>query len=254
MNKHVTHDRGQEPRQGTADARRMRADARRNRDLILRAASDVFVDHGSDAPLEEIAERAGVGIATLYRRFPDRRALQIAVALDVLTRNAHEARQALAEEPDAFRALVRYMHRALELRIAAVIPALMEQIPMEDAEMLQVREAASQPIQEMIARAQAEGTLRPDVAFGDIGLLIVRLSRPLPGPIPRAMNDRLAHRHLDLLIDGLRADQHRFVTPLPGPAISLANLRAMPAMPSEPGDDGEQVSPDDVSGRPSHQE
>lgn len=207
----------------------MRADARRNRDQILLAARDVFAEQGPNAPLDEIAARAGVGIGTLYRRFSDRRALQRAVALDVLRRSGHEARLALAEEPDAFHALVRYMHRALDLRVAVVISTLMEQIPMEEDEMLHTRDASSQPIQDMIAQAQAEGTLRPDVAFGDIGLLIVRLSRPLPAPISREMSDRLAHRHLDLLIDGLRAHPGQSTpgTPLPSPALELADLRAM---------------------------
>jgi AcrR family transcriptional regulator len=55
--------------------RRLRADARRNREHVLAAARDVFVEQGAEAPLDEIARRAGVGIATLYRRFPDRNAL-----------------------------------------------------------------------------------------------------------------------------------------------------------------------------------
>ena len=74
------------------------------------------MEQGSDAPLEEIARRAGVGIATLYRRFPDRQLLQRAVALDVLDRVLRETRVALVEEPDAFGALARYMHRAIDLR------------------------------------------------------------------------------------------------------------------------------------------
>src|SRR2546425_11354594 len=98
---------------------RMRADARRNRHQLLIAARDVFAERGAGAPLEEIARRAGVGIATLYRRFPERESLMRAVVLDALDRVAQEAEHALAEEPDAFEALARYMHRALELRIAA---------------------------------------------------------------------------------------------------------------------------------------
>src|SRR4051794_5620899 len=113
---------------------RMRADARRNRDQVLAAARDVFADQGFGAPLEEVARRAGVGIGTLYRRFLDRPSLLRAVALDVLGRVAEEARRALAEEPDSFQALARYMHRALDLRIGAVMPALVSQLLPEDAE------------------------------------------------------------------------------------------------------------------------
>jgi len=235
------------------EAPHMRADARRNRDQILLAARDVFAEHGSGVPLEEIARQAGVGIGTLYRRFPDRQSLLRAVALDVLTRVAHEARLALDEEPDAFQALTRYMHRALDLRIGVVMPALANQIPLEDAEMLRARDEASQPVQDMIDGAQADGTLRPDVAFGDIGLLIIRLARPLPGPFPRALDDRLAHRHLDLLIAGLQVGHDRSAAPLPGPAMTLADLRAMSVeneptaqehLPGQPTDD--QQHPEDA--------
>jgi hypothetical protein len=149
------------------------------------------------------------------------------VALDVLARVAHEARLALAEEPNAFQALARYMHRALDLRIGVVMPALVNQLPLEDAELLHARDLTSTPVQAMIDRAQADGTLRPDVAFGDISLLITRLARPLPAPFPRALDDRLAHRHLDLLIDGLRAAHSHSAATLPGPAMTLADLRAM---------------------------
>src|SRR5207244_6832248 len=96
----------------------LRADARRNREQLLAAARDVFVEQGADAPLDEIARRAGVGIATLYRRFPDRAALLRAVALDVLARAAHEAGTAEAEEGDPFGALARYMHSELGLGIS----------------------------------------------------------------------------------------------------------------------------------------
>jgi AcrR family transcriptional regulator len=207
---------------------RMRADARRNREQILAAAREIFADQGPDAPLEEIARLAGVGIGTLYRRFLDRPSLLRAVALDVLGRVAEEARLALAEEPDGFQALARYMHRALSLRIGAVMPALISQLAPQDAELIRARDAASAPIQLLIDTAHADGTLRSDVEFADISLLIVRLSRPLPGQLPRALDDRLAHRHLELLIAGLAAANER-AGGLPGPAMTLADLRGVPA-------------------------
>jgi hypothetical protein len=88
------------------------------------------------------------------------------------------------------------------------MPALANQIPSEDTDLLGARDKASKPMQEMVAGAQAEGTLRLDIAFADVGLLFTRLAQPLPGPIPRALNDRLAHRHLDMPLDGLRATDH----------------------------------------------
>ena len=209
-------------------APRLRADARRNRDQLLQAAREVFVEHGPDAPLEEVARRAGVGIATLYRRFPDRQALQRAVALDVLGHVAQEAHLARAEEPDVYEALARYMHRALDLRVGAVMPALIGQLSLEDGELLRARDEAATPVRALIDAAQAAGTLRPDVVFGDIGLLIARLCQPLPGPFPRAMADSLAHRHLALLLDGLRGNGDHPGDALPGPALTLADLQALP--------------------------
>jgi AcrR family transcriptional regulator len=208
--------------------RSLRADARRNRDQLLVAARDVFVEEGPDAPLEDIARRAGVGIATLYRRFPDRPSLMRAVVLDVLGRTAYEARLALAEEPDAFRALIRYMHRAVDLRVAAVIPALLGQLSLDDEETLRARDEASRPLQAIIDAAHSAGSLRPDVTFADIGLLVIRFSRPLPGAFAPDLNDRLAHRHLDLLITGLRETNRADEEVLRGPALTLADLRALP--------------------------
>jgi AcrR family transcriptional regulator len=207
--------------------RPLRADARRNRDQLLVAARDVFVEEGPDAPLDGVARRAGLGIATLYRRFPDRPSLMRAVVLDVLGRTAYEARLALAEEPDAFQALIRYMHRAVELRVAAVIPALLGQVVLDDEETLLARAEASRPLQAIIDAAHSAGMLRPDVTFGDIGLLVIRFSRPLPGGFPRDLNDRLAHRHLDLLVSGLRAVDSADVQVLGGPLLTLQDLRAL---------------------------
>jgi hypothetical protein len=150
-----------------------------------------------------------------------------AVVLDVLGRTAYEARLALAEEPDAFQALIRYMHRAVDLRVAAVIPALLGQVSLDDEEMLRARVEASRPLQAIIDAAQSAGILRPDVTFGDIGLLVIRFSRPLPGGFPRDLNDRLAHRHLDLLTAGLREIETADGEVLGGPALTLQDLRAV---------------------------
>src|ERR687893_1857054 len=205
----------------------MRADGRRNRGRILAAARDVFVAQGPDAPLDAISAAAEVGIGTLYRRFPDRRAVVRAVVLDVLGRTAEEARLAQAEEEDAFQALARYMHRALDLRVSAVMPALLDHIPPDDEEIASIRTYSWGLFEQLVDRAHAAGTLRPDTAFADIGFLLVRLARPLPGSISRDLNNRLAHRHLELLLEGLRADRTEPATPLPEPALKLADLRVV---------------------------
>jgi AcrR family transcriptional regulator len=211
----LTRDSGSRP---------LRADARDNRRRLLEAARDVFIERGPGASLEEIARRAGTGIATLYRRFPDRLALVREVALDALQRTAEEARRAAAEEPDPFAALARYMHQAIDLRTAAVIPALQAEIPFEDEEIIRARQDGPAAVQALVDAAHQSGALRPDVTSGDIGMLIVRLSRPLPGGFPPEVQYRLGHRHLRLVIDGLRATA-RQPADLGGPALTLTDLR-----------------------------
>ncbi|MHB8575602.1 MAG: TetR/AcrR family transcriptional regulator [Dehalococcoidia bacterium] len=228
--KHRTTVR-REARAGAAEAERpgdLRADALRNRDRILAAARDVIVEAGPSAPLDEIARRAGVGIGTLYRRFADREALLHAVALDVLQRVTEECVRALAEEPDSLAALARYMHRALDLRIAAVMPVLVSEISFADDAVGRARDASTHSLEDLLHAAQAAGTVRADVTFADIGLLLIRLSRPLPGTFPRVLDDSLAHRHLDIVIDGLRSAGDRSMRPLPGPALTLGVLREIP--------------------------
>jgi AcrR family transcriptional regulator len=208
------------------EMRPLRADARHNRTRLLDAARDVFVELGSRAPLDEVARRAGTGIGTLYRHFPDREALQRAVVLDALQRTADEARAALDQERDPFRALVRYMHRVLDIRIAAVIPALFGDVDLEDEQIRQIRHEGSTVLDDLVSAAHRAGTLRKDITSADIGLLTVRLSRPLPGPFSREQNDELAHRHLGLLVEGLRPRPGRPVA-ISGPAMSMRDLQRL---------------------------
>ncbi len=207
-------------------ARPLRADARLNRSRILDAARDAFVERGPSVPLDEIARRAGTGIATLYRRFPDREALMRAVVLDALARTAEAARRAAQEVSDPFAALVRYMHSALDIRTGAVIPALLDEISIDDDEMTRARNDGSDVLEGLIDAAHRAGTLRKDVTFADIGLVIVRMSRPLPGPFSDDLNASLGHRHLDLVVQGLRTRPGR-PAKIGGPALSLADLQRL---------------------------
>jgi AcrR family transcriptional regulator len=194
---------------GVSDAppagRRLRADARRNHEQLLTAARDVVVERGPAAPLEEVARRAGVGIGTLYRRFPDRAALLRAVVVDALQRTAQAAERALSQEDDGFAALSRYMHAALQFRVSAVIPLVLELLDLDDEEVGSAREAGAALVQRIVDAAHRDGSLARDITFGDVGTILVRLSRPLPGPLPPEADSELAHRHLDLFLAGMRA-------------------------------------------------
>jgi AcrR family transcriptional regulator len=205
----------------------MRADARDNRRRLLVAARDAFTERGPGAPLDEIARRAGTGIATLYRHFPDRKALMLEVIRDAIEQTIEDARQAAAEEPDPFRALARYMHRVVDARTAAVIPSLLGAVPLDDEQVREARETGPAILQAMVDAAQRAGTLRADVTAADIGMLMVRMSRLLPGGFDPETNAGLSHRHLDLVLDGLRAAGQQSAR-LGGPELSMADLRGIP--------------------------
>lgn len=187
----------------------MRADARRNHGQLLTAALDAVLELGPQAPLGEIAGRAGVGIGTLYRRFADRGALLTAVVADALERSHESAQRALTAHEegsaDGLDALATYMHDVLDLRVSAVIPMVLGRDDLDEGVIGPVREASAAAVQGLVDAAHQDGSLPPHVTFGDVGTLLVRLSRPLPGVTDSAADLALAHRQLALALDGLRA-------------------------------------------------
>ncbi|MDN3355640.1 TetR/AcrR family transcriptional regulator [Actinomadura sp. DC4] len=183
-----------------------RADASRNHERILSAARAVFVEHGAEAPLDEVARRAGVGNATLYRHFGDREDLIRQVATHVIEQAADEAESALAEEHDPFEALRRCLRSAASHGIGAVHPVVRGRF-VKDETFFAVRERAVAAFEEIMRRARESGRLRADVTFDDVWGMLARLTRPLPGGT--GSDTRAAH-YLEILLDGLRA-------PVPAP-------------------------------------
>lgn len=215
--------KAEQPGRPEAAGGRMRADAQRNRRLVIDAARDVFIESGADAPLDEIARRAGVGIATLYRRFPDRADLIRAVVLDTFHVMAEVAATAQAEASDSYDALCRFMHAALDAKIGATMPALVGQVVFDD-EVDEARLQVGIPVEALLERAKAEGLVRPEVAFGDITFMVMRLTRALPVAEKMDLDDTLAHRHLDIYLDGLRAAGDPRRHELPEPAVTLRDF------------------------------
>jgi AcrR family transcriptional regulator len=201
----------------------MRADARRNLEQLLAAARDLVADRGPGVALDEVAQRAGVGIATLYRRFPDRTALLRAVVLDALEQTRAIAEQAAEEHEDAFGALAAYLRAALELRVSAVIPQVLDMLDLEEPELAAAREASARAADALVDDAHARGGLPEDVTFADVGMMLVRIARPLPGPMDAELKHELSRRHLELFIRGLRSGGGE----LEGPALSRSDLAEM---------------------------
>jgi AcrR family transcriptional regulator len=188
----------------TVRAPRTRADALRNRERIVAAARDMFVTYGPDAPLDEIARRAGIGNATLYRHFADRRALVHAVLLSVVTRTADRAETetaVVAAGGDPCDALGRFAHAAVDDNIGAMCGLLVNGDDSSSAEIGAQIARLETALDTLMERARRDGRLRPDVTLNDLMVAISRLTRPLPG-IDCTGSD--LHRHLQLFLDGLR--------------------------------------------------
>ncbi|WP_327351839.1 TetR/AcrR family transcriptional regulator [Streptomyces sp. NBC_01304] len=181
---------------------RFRAEARQG---ILDAARLVFQEDGHDARLEVIARRAGVGIATLYRRFPTREDLLREVCLDVMHDVTEETARAEQEEPDAWSALVRVLHYCVSTHAAGMLPVAAGRF-LKTEEVLGARTAYVDALSGLLDRARAEGALKAQVNHVDILLMLALISRPLPGA-DADFAQQLAHRYLGLLIPALSAPE-----------------------------------------------
>jgi AcrR family transcriptional regulator len=174
-----------------------RADARRNYDKLVAAARATFAAAGTSAPLEDIAQRAGVGIGTLYRHFPTRQALLEAVYVDEVEAMARAADD-LSELPP-WEALSQWLHQYVGFAATkkALNEALLEAAP--DSNVLGAcRAALAGAGTSLVERAQQAGVVRADTSFTDVGRLVAGIAM-VPTTDPE-QKERL----LDLALDGLR--------------------------------------------------
>jgi AcrR family transcriptional regulator len=202
----------------------LRADARRNRDQIIAAAKKMFLEFGPDVPMEEVARQARVGVGTLYRRFPDRESLITAVARETFEIVSAEARTAAAEEPTAWEALVRLLHRSGELKLTvqlALLSPLAWAVIQNDEQTERFRDEIMNVLDDLVRRAQADGAMRADIGAGDVAVLCSLLLRRVELGEPET-SDLVLERALVLILDGLRAAS---TSPLPGRAITGDDLR-----------------------------
>lgn len=216
----ATADRPSNPR----PSRPLRRDAQRNRDAILVAARQVFCDHGLEAPLEEIARQAGVGIATLYRRFPNRTALLDAVLADTVEAHITVAERALATD-DPWDGFAFYLEKTC--RLQAADRGLNDVMGMRFPRATAVEAAKTRLFElvgQVVDRAQQSGQLRADITMEDLAFLNWANARILPAVRAAGAPDAW-RRHLGLLLDGFRADRAH---PLPVPPLSPPQVhRAM---------------------------
>jgi AcrR family transcriptional regulator len=202
----------------------LRADARRNRDQLIAAATAIFAVSGLDVPMEAIAREAGVGVGTLYRRFPDRAELVAAVAAQNFQGVIRDIQEALDAEPTAWGALARLITHSQSLRLTVRISFLGRPSWYSVHAAPESRDLHTEmmtALDALIGRAQADGSVRADIGSGDaLALLSLVLgTRPSDSdPAGQTMSDRAAL----LVLDGLRPNSG---TTLPGAPVRMADLQ-----------------------------
>lgn len=177
----------------------LRKDAKRNREAILDAARELFAE-SADVPMCEVARRAGVGQATLYRNFPDHRALAAEILGEQVERIVQLASKQAGEE-DAFfvllRSLVETMASVYALselaREAACVGSQLERDRKRIAELMKV------PLRD----AKAAGSLRRDVSLDDVFLVLLMVKGAMERADGAAGRAAAASRALDMVLDGL---------------------------------------------------
>ncbi|TMM01949.1 MAG: TetR/AcrR family transcriptional regulator [Actinobacteria bacterium] len=178
----------------------LRRDAQRNRERIIEAARRAFAEHGLDVGVDEIARSAGVGMGTLYRRFPTKESLVHAIFEDRLDQLQPVIERALAAE-DPWEGLVEMIVATVAQQTEdhgfgqmVVLRFGPEAVPAD------IRRRFFAPLEELLARAQASGQVRSDISAGDLPA-IVRMAGASALGAGAAADCR---RHVGLLLDGLR--------------------------------------------------
>ena len=188
-------------------------EAARNDLKVLDAAREVFATQGWDAPVSAVAERAGVGMGSLYRRYGSKTELLQRLCVLAMEQNIAAAERSLAmDEP--WEALSSYVHACVGFSAGAFAP-LAGTLQVTD-EMISTARRSNRLLTRLVKRAQASGALRTDATATDLSCVIEQFSRPSANP--DAPFDQLAQaRTLAIALDGLRPEGAH---PLPGPAPS----------------------------------
>jgi AcrR family transcriptional regulator len=204
----------------------LRADAKRNREQIIEAARTLFVRIGPDVPMEDIARAAGVGIGTLYRRFPDRDELIKAVSLDNFNRLAELAHRVEREEPDPAVALTTLLHSTLDLRLSiatTVLSARAYRAIQDSPSIAERRDEVIAVARRLLYRAQERGGIRSDIEIGDTVLALALVSRLMP-LADDELGEMVFRRLFGLMMDGLRATPG---SALPGRPVDYQDLEEL---------------------------
>jgi len=178
----------------------LRADARRNRQSIIDATIELVLEVGGAPSRDAVADRAGVGIATLYRHFADQQQLLRAAVVEVLGRAVREGQSALDESATGGEALRRYLHAAIDVGLGAVnivFPLF------DDHDWPEQRDAARSVLDRLVNAAARDGAVGPEYTANDVALAAIRFCRPLAIGLDPADERAIAHQQLTCYLDGL---------------------------------------------------
>jgi AcrR family transcriptional regulator len=205
-----------------------RADARRNRELLLAAAMDAFAEHGVDVQMGQIARRAGLATGTVYRHFPTKEALVDALLISRLDLVAQAAWDARAQ-PDPWTALEGFTRKVTALQLEHRELAQFIGGRIRGSPELQERLAATfEVFTALVARARQAGQLRAGIDANDIRATVICIARAAaadwPGP------GWILDRYLSVVLDGLHAPGRTRLAGAPPPADELGR----PAAPATP--------------------
>ncbi|BDB69912.1 MULTISPECIES: TetR/AcrR family transcriptional regulator [Comamonas] len=168
---------------------------------LLDAADAVFAEHGVTAPLDLIVERAQVGRATLYRQFPDRRAIMLAL----LERSVEKTRAAAAAWKDDDQAFFKLLALVGErIAVSATLVDYWRTVDQSDAEVIHARQQMWLVFEEPMKRAVAKGLCKQTLNAKDLSLVFGMLGGALRGETP-AQRKQLARRALQIILDGIKA-------------------------------------------------
>jgi AcrR family transcriptional regulator len=185
------------------DCRPLRADAARNRERILTAATVVFAERGLEATLDDVADRAGVGVGTVYRRFPGKEALVEALFEQGVDNMVELALQA-ATISDSWDALVWFLEKACQRQAEDLGLRDVTMHGMYGRERInQARERIVPAVTKLVERAQRDGHLRSDVVAADVPLIELMINSV--ATYTGRLAPDLWHRYLTIVLDGLSA-------------------------------------------------
>jgi AcrR family transcriptional regulator len=204
-----------------ASPRALRSDAERNRRLVLEAATEAFAEEGLDVGMAEIARRAGVGNATVFRRFPSKDALIEAIVDEKIAELIVAAERA-AEIDDPWDALVDVLETiaALQARDHGFFQAT-EEFMLRHPDLLRRHRPVFEAVDRLLVRAQEARVLRGDVTTLDLLGLVKGSVVCLPPS--RDLRDDGWRRYLSIMLDALRPEA---ATPLPVPPVTYEEIEA----------------------------